>query len=108
LGQLLIAHDTGNYFNENGSLKAQLGLDYVKCRSWRIDPDVKAPKPIQDPIHERTQSNINQQANISNAEADAKEFFNQNKTQSQSFDIKKGNQIQEEIKDNVIEGNQGT
>ncbi len=54
MAQILIAHDTGDYFNENGSLKAPLGLDYVKCRSWRIDPIVKAPKPIADPIVDRT------------------------------------------------------
>lgn len=59
LGQILIAHDSGDYFNENGSIKTQLGLDYVKCRSWRIDPSIKAPKPIEDPIVDRTQSNVN-------------------------------------------------
>lgn len=51
LANLLIQQDGGTYFNEDGTIKNSLGLQYTKCRAWRIDPYVKAPKPLEQPMH---------------------------------------------------------
>ena len=50
LANLLIQQDGGTYFNEDGTIKNSLGLQYSKCRAWRIDPYVKAPRPLEQPI----------------------------------------------------------
>eukprot|EP00347_Sterkiella_histriomuscorum_P013340 403365091 len=40
----LLQHDDGSYFNQNnGELKNSLGIDYLKCTEWRLDPFLKTP-----------------------------------------------------------------
>lgn len=50
LGNLLIQQDGGTYFNADGTIKNTLGVQYSKCRAWRIDPYVKAPRPLEQPV----------------------------------------------------------
>lgn len=45
LGKILIDEDAGKYFNSKGRLRRDLGIDYTKCRAWRIDPLIKGPPP---------------------------------------------------------------
>lgn len=48
LANILIQQDGGTYFNEQGGFKGSLGIEYTKCKTWRIDPFVKAPRPLED------------------------------------------------------------
>ncbi len=57
LAKILIDQDTGDYFTDRGDFKPSLHMEYSKCKTWRIDPLVKAPKPLQDPLM-MTGSNI--------------------------------------------------
>ncbi len=86
---MLIAQDTGDYFDDNGVIKRNLGLNYTKCQSWRLDPLVKAPKPIEDPNLNLSHSQGNLLMNKTSAEADAQEFFNKNNNnEGGSIDLK--------------------
>ena len=73
LGTLLIQQDSGDYFNERGDIKPSLHLEYTKCRTWRLDPTVKAPRPLEDPLLLMSNSNIaiqhSQTANFFNSGA---------------------------------------
>jgi len=45
LANVLIQEDGGTYFNEQGGVKTSIGIQYTKCKAWRLDPFVKAPRP---------------------------------------------------------------
>lgn len=42
LAQVLVRQDSGDYFQEDGSFKTCVGIEYVKCTQWRLDPLLKA------------------------------------------------------------------
>jgi hypothetical protein len=42
--------DNGDYFNDRGEIKPSLHIEYTKCKTWRLDPLVKAHRPLEDPI----------------------------------------------------------
>lgn len=48
LANILIQQDDGTYFDKDGSVKNSLGVDYLKCTQWRIDPQVKANPPQKE------------------------------------------------------------
>mmetsp|Transcript_34564 Transcript_34564/g.33766 ORF Transcript_34564/g.33766 Transcript_34564/m.33766 type:complete len:141 (+) Transcript_34564:1454-1876(+) len=42
---MLLSQDNGEYFQENGQVKNDLRVEYIKCTSWRIDPFLKGEPP---------------------------------------------------------------
>jgi len=45
MAKALIAFDTGDYFDKNGDISANLGLDYKKAATWSLKPNRKGPVP---------------------------------------------------------------
>jgi hypothetical protein len=41
----VLALDDGNFFDKNGLIKEDLGLQYFKAKEWRINPTRKGPVP---------------------------------------------------------------
>ena len=54
-----MAQDNGEYFHRQGTLKRSLGIEYTKCKAWRIDPLVKGPAPeVKESSPERVESHV--------------------------------------------------
>ena len=41
--RLLLDQDAGNYFTETGAIRPELAMQYVKARTWSLDPQIKSP-----------------------------------------------------------------
>ena len=42
----MLALDNGEYFNKNGTLNANLGIEYIKASSWELKPTRKGTAPV--------------------------------------------------------------
>lgn len=43
--RMLLDQDDGNYFNQNGDIRPELATDYLKAKTWMLDPRIKGPHP---------------------------------------------------------------
>ena len=50
LAKVLIDEDEGKYFDKKGGIRRDLGIEYTKCRAWRIDPLIKGPPPEKESV----------------------------------------------------------
>jgi len=47
MARLLTGVETGNYWTENGDIRGNLPIDYVKAKTWELRPRVKTPNEAQ-------------------------------------------------------------
>ena len=50
MASLLTRMETGDYFDENGAIRRDLPIDYIKARSFEIRPQVKTPQTHEGSI----------------------------------------------------------
>lgn len=48
MARLLLSIDNGEYFSENGDIRPNLPIDYVKASTWELRPRVKVPHNEND------------------------------------------------------------
>ena len=51
MARLLLAIETGEYFTENGDIRRNLPVDYVKAKTWELRPRVKVPQGPQESMY---------------------------------------------------------
>ena len=44
----LLSMESGDYFNlnEQGEVEYNMPLDYIKAKTWELNPRIKAPRPV--------------------------------------------------------------
>ena len=66
LAKLAIKQDNGDYFNKNGDVTANIGMEYLKVTEWEVKPSRKGPVPanLKYKLPEGTQTFANEKFSI--------------------------------------------
>ena len=48
MARLLLSFEDGDYFDENGEIRPNLPIDYVKAKTWELRPRVKVPMSVEE------------------------------------------------------------